>query len=148
MKNEKSILISIIIMICIIIVGIIIVLGVIYRINTDNNIEKEEDITNLEEGGEEYTKEHLKDVDFEITNLSNSVTSRIKDVNQFLLDMKEYIYLNGLVQANIAECININESEGKIIAEFRLNDPEKTIITATINVEDNTYTFSDNYLSN
>lgn len=148
MKNDKAILICIIIMICIIIIGITIVVGVICRINTNNKIEKEEDISNLEEGGEEYTKEHLQDIDFEVTNLSNNITSKIKNVNEFFLDMKEYVYLNGLVQANIAECININESEGKIIAEFRLNDPKKTIITATINLEDNTYTFSDNYLSN
>lgn len=146
MKNEKAILISIIVMICIIIVGITIVVGVIYRINKDNNIE--EDISNLEEGGEEYSKEHLKDLDFEVTNLNSNIKSKIKDINKFLLDMKEYIYLNGFVQANIAECININEEENKMILQFRLNNPEKTIVLVNINLKDNTYEFSDNYVAN
>ena len=146
-KYEKIILIMMMIMI----IGIIIMIGIIGSINKntteDNQIQKDE-ISNLEEGGEEYNIEQLNNFDFKVTNLNSSVKSKIKDINQFLLDMKEYIYINGLVQANCAECINVKELSGKVVIEFQLNNPETTIITATINLTDNTYIFSDNYQYN
>lgn len=148
LKNDKNILIIISVMILIILICIILILVAMHINKTNNNDGEYDEIANMEEGGEEYHKEHLKNMNFEVTNLSSDIKSRIKDVNQFLIDMKEYIYLNGLVQANLAECINIGEEENKIILQFRLNNPEKTIISVNINLKDNTYEFSDNYLSN
>lgn len=149
LKNEKNILIIISVMILIIIICIILILVAMHINKTNNNDDDEYDeIADMEEGGEEYSKEHLKYMDFEVINLGSDITNRIKNINQFFLDMKEYIYLNGLIEANRAEFINIDETENKIILEFRLNNPKKTIVSATISLKDNTYMFLDNYSAN
>ena len=145
LKYEKIIVITMVVLV----IGIICIVGMIYGINKNNIIEnKEEDedeISNLEESGEEYNIEHLNNFDFEVINLDGNTTSKIKDINQFLLDMKEYMYINGLVQISKVECISVNEVDNKLLIEFKLNDPKNTILSASINLKDNTYTFSDNY---
>lgn len=148
LKNEKNILIIISVMILIILICIILILVAMHINKTNNNDEEYDEIADMEEGGEEYSKEHLEYMDFKVINLGSNITDKIKNVNEFLLDMKEYIYLNGLVEANCAEFINIDETENRIILEFRLNNPKKTIVLATISLKDNTYMFSDNYSAN
>ena len=41
--------------------------------------------------------------------------------------------------------MNVSEENGKCKIEFKLNNPEETSVYAIINLEDNTYTFYDNY---
>ena len=145
LKYQKIILI----MIMVIIIAIVVIVGIIYGINKNNKTNdtqnNEDEIRNLEESGEEYDQEHLNNFDFKVISLDTITQSKIQNINQFLMDMKEYIYINGFVQASSAECINVKETVKTIIIEFQLNNPERTVISANINLDDGTYTFSDNY---
>lgn len=139
MKSEKIIII-LIVTIVIFIGGLI---AIMFIINKNNNIEDDE-IRTLQEGGAEYTQDELKNINFEIIDLDNSIINKIK-YDQFIISMKEYIYINGLIQANKAEYISSRQEDNKITIQFRLNDTNKTIITAIVNINDYTYEFSDNY---
>lgn len=142
MKNDKILLI----IIFIVIICIIAVIGLILSINKkDNTIIEEDEIANLQEGGAEYTTDELKNFEIKINNLDNDVKNKIKNYNKFILDMKEYMYKNGFVQADIAEYIGIKEEESKMTIYFKLNDSNETILSATIDLRDNSYKFLDNY---
>lgn len=143
LKNDKILLIIIVI----VIICIIAVIGLILSINKKDTttIIEEDEIANLQEGGAEYTTDELKTFEIKINNLDNNVKNKIKDYNKFILAMKEYIYKNGLVQADTAEYIGIKEEESKIIIRFKLNNANGTILSATIDLRDNSYKFSDNY---
>ena len=136
MKNDKILLI----MIILIIIAIIIIIGVIYFINRNRSIkENKDDVFDRQEGGAEYSTSELNNFELEITNLN----SNIKNKNQLTLKVKEYVYLNGLVQANQAECISSKEQESRIVLTLKLNDPKQTILTVVINLKDNTYQISE-----
>lgn len=143
LKNDKILLIIIVI----VVICIVAVIGLILSINKKDTttIIEEDEIENLQEGGAEYTTDELKTLEIKINNLDTNTKNKIKDYNKFILAMKEYIYKNGLVQANTAEYIGIKEEENKITMRFKLNDSNETILSATIDLRDNSYKFSDNY---
>ena len=140
LKSEKTIIILIFIII-IFIVGII---ATIFLVN--ENKEKEDDERRkLQEGGWEYSRKELDNINFEISGINNTLKNKI-NYDEFVINMKEYIYLNGLIQATKAEYLNSKEKDSEITIQFRLNDNKGTIVTAVIDKDSNKYVFEDNYL--
>lgn len=140
LKSEKTIMILIFIII-IFIVGII---ATIFLVNENKEIEDDE-IRKLQEGGAEYSRKELDNINFEISGINNTLKNKI-NYDEFVINMKEYIYLNGLIQATKAEYLNSKEEDSKIAIQFRLNDNKGTIVTAVIDKDSNKYVFEDNYL--
>lgn len=140
MKSDKILLVIIIVTI----ISIIAIASLIYIINKNNKMDKDE-IWNQAEAGVEYSTEHLKNFKFEVINVDSNVKSKIPYYDTFIFKIKEYLYLNGLVQASTAEFVNFESNSTSMILKFKLNNPKQTIVTAKINLQDNTYTFSDNY---
>ena len=139
LKTEKLIIVLIItISIC-----IVAIIGIILFINSNNETEDDE-IRKLQEGGTEYTTDELKGIEITIKNLDNNIKEQIK-YNKFIIAMKEYIYENGLIEADEAQCISVSDLENEIILQFRLNNSKLTILTAKINIKNYSYEFSDSY---
>lgn len=107
----------------------------------------ETDVFDLQEGGSEYNSEHLNNYDFSIIDMDQDIKEKINNLDDFTFQMKEYIYLNGLVGGHTAKYINYTKNEKNVIKlEFILNDSEQTNIFAEVDLNNNTYKFSDNYL--
>lgn len=140
MKSDKILLVIIIVTI----ISIIVIASLIYIINKNNKMDKDE-IWNQAEAGVEYSTDHLKNFEFKVINVDNKVKNLIPQYDMFTFKMKEYLYLNGLVQASTAEFVDFESNDNNIIIKFKLNNPKQTIVTAKINLQDNTYIFSDNY---
>ena len=140
LKSEKTIMILIFIII-IFIVGII---ATIFLVNENKEIEDDE-IRKLQEGRAEYSRKELDNINFEISGINNTLKNKI-NYDEFVINMKEYIYLNGLIQATKAEYLNSKEKDSEITIQFRLNDNKGTIVTAVIDKDSNKYVFEDNYL--
>lgn len=131
MKNNKILLISIAILVLLLII-LIVCLIIINKQNT------EVDIENGETGNAEYSREQLKNVQTQIEGLSQEITSNIKDIDEFNTNLKEYIYLNGLVDATTAKVEEWNITDNKLEIKIHLNDINNTTIKAVVNLETNT----------
>lgn len=140
MKSDKILLLIIIV----IIISIMVIVSLIYIINKNNQLQEDE-IWNQAEAGVEYSTNHLKNYEFQVINVDIHVKNIIPEYDTFTLKMKEYLYLNGLVQASVAEFLDFKRDNTNIILTFKLNNPKRTIVTAKINLKDSTYIFSDNY---
>lgn len=135
MKNKLWYLIlAIIIFIIIIIVAI-----VSFYKKEENNINK--DISKVQESGEEYNSIHLNNFDFQIVNLTEEASNNIKNTYDFIYKMKEYLYKNGIVEANQAEYIAYNVEDDKMMIKFKLNDENQTRIIAKIDLTNELYEF-------
>ena len=137
MKNS----IFIIILVAIIIIGATLATITIFKIDNKEKID-----LGIEKGGPvEYTNEILEHFELKITGISE--IKKIVSINEekFTMDMKEYMYKNGLVSATQAKYKEYEINNHFIIISFELNDNKKTTVFAKINENDNTYTFFDNY---
>lgn len=136
MKNKLGYLILVII---IFIISIIVAIVSSYNkeeINVNND-----DISKVQEGGEEYNSIHLNNFDFQIVNITKEVSDNIKDTYNFIYNMKEYLYKNGIVEANKAECIAYNIENDKMMIKFKLNDEKETRVIAKIDLIKEIYEF-------
>ena len=93
-----------------------------------------------ETGIAEYSKEELNRFEFNIIDIPNELQSYINNINDFNMNIKEYIYKNGLVQASVAK-----QETNVILITFSLNDENKTNLFVKINFNDNNMQISDNY---
>lgn len=138
MKNSSII---IIILVAIIIIGATLATITILKINNKETMD-----LGIEKGGPvEYTEEILEHFELRITGISE--IKKIVNINEekFTIDMKEYMYKNGLVSATEAKYKEYEINNQFIVISFELNDKKKTTVFAKINENDNTYTFFDNY---
>ena len=96
-----------------------------------------------ENGEARYTKETIDSLEFKIEGMPDEVLNYINDINEFEYKVKEYIYLNGLIDASVASYkeYEIMEEENGICITFSLNNENQTIMDVTINLEDNSLTF-------
>lgn len=128
----------IIVLIVILIICILAIIGVIS--NTNKNNDESDEIAKLQEGGKEYSTSELNNFDFDIVNLDNSIKEKI-NYNEFIINLKEYIYINGLVEADKAQYVNSYEEGNEISILFELNDDKHTNLTAVINISNYTCKF-------
>ena len=89
--------------------------------NTDYIFEHEE-----ETGEENYTREHLKEFNFNIDNIPSDITQYINNMEEFNNRIKEYVYLNGLVDASYAKYDKYEINDGEILIIYNLNNQEKS----------------------
>ena len=109
-----------------IIITIIIILGIIITINMNEKQENEQQ-TNEQWGqaGED-----------------NQTKSKISNLNEFIIELKYYMFSNGKVEGNRLEVTDQKEENNTLKIKFKFNDPKQTKIIATINLDqEQTYEF-------
>lgn len=134
MRNKILIMIIILTIILLIIITF-----TIYIINS--NQDKEVNVELLNEGGAEYEVSQLDNFEFEILGLNDEILSEI-NIDTLKLEMKEYVYLEGLVDANQALLQNWNTDNNVLYLEFLLNNENNTIINIEVNLSTNRYTIT------
>ena len=131
MKNNKILFLMILIS-TIIIILIVAILVMQKQIQDYENKPIEE----RNEGGVAYDISQLKNVDISIEGLTKEITKYINNTKEFNTKIKEYIYINGLVDASVAKVIRhdiIAENNVKIY--MQLNDINKTVLSIDVNAQ-------------
>lgn len=131
MKKNKIILFSILMLIVLLII-LIIAINKIKNINI-NEENEEIPIEDRNEAGTEYTTEQLENVNIEISGLTEELQNEIGDINQFVHDFKEYLYLNGLIDANEAKIEDWQNENDILQIRIILNDINNSTILIEIN---------------
>ncbi|MBR2705586.1 MAG: hypothetical protein IKG14_00865 [Clostridia bacterium] len=137
MKNSFIILILVVI----ITIGAVLATITIIKINNDDTVD-----LGIEKGGTvEYSREILNHFDLKIIGTSEIKKKANVDEEKFYIDMKEYLYKNGLVKATEAKYKDYESNNQFTIISYELNDENRTTVFVKINNKDKTYTFFDNY---
>lgn len=91
-----------------------------------------------ETGNVKYSREHLDKFEFSINGISDDVLNYIEDVEEFNIEIKEYIYLNGLVKNTSCELTKyeIRENENRIGFLFKLDKDDKIQLLVILDLED------------
>ena len=130
--------------ILLILVVLIVIICIAVKLQQSDTKKEEENlpVEQREEGGEAYNDAQLNNFNITIEGVKKEIEKQIKDMDEFELEFKKFIYLNGLVDANIAtiESYNINGNELEI--NFQLNNPSQTKMTCIVNISEQTYEFS------
>lgn len=105
--------------------------------NSDNTDNSEEEY----EISEKYNEELLKEFDLEIKGMTDKIVKKINNINEFYYNLKKYMHQNGLIDSNILELKNYQESNNELKLKFELQDDRNIKIIATINLDENTYKF-------
>ena len=95
-----------------------------------------------EEGGEAYNDAQLNNFDITIEGMEKEIENEIKDMDDFELEFKKFIYLNGLVDANIATIESYEINESKLTINFQLNNPSQTKMIGIVVINEQKYEFS------
>lgn len=139
-KDFFKMLIAFIILIIVIIIVTLTILLTNKKNIDDNNYEE---IEERNEAGVAYDRTQLNNFNFTLSNMSDDIKSKISNMDDFLIEMKEYIYINGLVQANEGKFIEYGSDYDKYIeAKFLLNDDKNTVLKANIYLYKNKYEFT------
>lgn len=94
-------------------------------------------------GGAPYTEENINNINLQIDGITDEMQEYLNDIDTFEYNIKEYVYLNGLVQADTATITNYNVENGTTMnMVIELNDDKNTILNVVINLSDNTYDIS------
>jgi len=102
-----------------------------------------------ETGSAEYNQEQLKNLDISISNIPENVSKYILNKEEFDLNIKEYVYLNGLVDATKVEYKKYEEDKEKKIVKifFQLNNTDKNSFMVILKLNDNSIEIIDNEFS-
>ena len=84
-----------------------------------------------------YDKSNLQNVSINVKGLTNEIKEYISNFQEFELQFKEYIYLNGLVDAKTAVVKQWEVIENKLEILFEFDDMNITRIKAIINLSNN-----------
>lgn len=105
--------------------------------STTNNNSYINGILSVEEevGGVEYSRDQLNNFEFEIKGITSEISKYIEDLDEFNIQMKEYIFKNGLVDATLAEVqkYEYQESTSRLGIVFKLNNPKEDKIRVIVN---------------
>lgn len=127
--------------ILIIIIFLILIMNLIKNIKSISTIKQEDYVIENEykSGGKEYSPEQLKNLQIKITDMPKEVKEKINDEEKLITSVKEYMFFNGLVDANVAKCDNykIDEEKKQIKMRFILNNDAKDILLAIIDLNSN-----------
>ena len=132
-------------------ISIIIILIIILSISIIININKKQEkkIQTNEEGWGQLSgikdatkEEQVENFYVEIANLDNQTKNKIQNLNEFIIELKYYMFSNGKVEGNILEVTEQKEENNKLKIKFKFNDPKQTKIIATINLnQEQSYEF-------
>ena len=91
-------------------------------------------------GGSAYTKEELNNIDLQINGLTDEIKAYLTDSDKLETEIKEYIYLNGLIDTTVANITNWNmENSDTMKMQITLNDGKTTVLNVSINLKENEY---------
>lgn len=121
---------KILIVICIIIVIILIIIGSIIYLRVRQNTP----IENVNESGAEYDRSQLNKFDFQLTNIPQELEESI-NIEELNLQVKEYLYEKGLINANVGEIEEYNNNGQSIELKIKLNDDANSEIKLTIKTD-------------
>ena len=96
-----------------------------------------------ENGKAQYNREHLNVFEFDIDNIPSEVLKYIDNIDEFKNKFKEFIYLNGLIDASIATYkeLEVLEEDHCAWILYTLNNEKQTNIDVTINLENHNISF-------
>lgn len=120
--------------------------NIISNISSDDTIDYNESdyiFEHEEETGDvQYNKEQLNNFEFTIS-MPDEVWEHVPNTEDFNMSMKEYIYLNGLVDATEADFrgYNIQEDTNILTIMFELNNFDKVEFKVEINLNNNQIQF-------
>lgn len=106
-----------------------------------NNSKDTNDSEEKHEMSERYNEELLKEFDLKIKGMTSEITKKIDNINEFYYNLKKYMHQNGLIDSNILELKNYQESNNELKIKFELQDDRNIKIIATIDLKENTYKF-------
>lgn len=91
-----------------------------------------------ETGSAKYSEEQLDNFEVEL-NIPYNILKYILNKKEFYLKIKEYLFLNGLVDATKVEYQSIEENKNNNLVKmlFKLNNPNENNILVVINLNDN-----------
>lgn len=161
--NNKDVIKKIILILVLILVFLLILL-LLYRLkNMENNrlnvtntddintdiIEDENDYIFYyedETGSAEYNEEQLNNFQVEII-IPDDVIRRVSNNEELYLKIKEYTFLNGLIDATKIEYQGLEEikERNSLVIFLKLNNPDENVITILLNNNDNSIEFIDDY---
>lgn len=140
MQSKRILALIIFVLIIIFILLIILIASNIYskdknEINIKNEYIKVEE---RNESGAPYEVSELNNFNFKIENLSSKILDMISaDSAEIYVNVKEYIYLNGLVTANIGTVTGYESYNETIILLMELNDKKQTSLKIEIKLGEN-----------
>lgn len=150
MKENKVIYIAIfiifIILIMVLLTSIVLIKNMIKN-NEENSetigsIETIDPIEEMQEGGIEYNENQLNNFTINIQGLTSEIEEKISNKEQFNLKFKEYIYINGLVDAKNAIIDKWQFKDDILYIRFKLDDIRETNLIVKVeedNIEVNEY---------
>ncbi len=139
MNKRKIIMVILMLLILIVIICIAIYLQKINKTKEEENLPIEE----LNEGGEPYNDAQLDNFDIKIEGMKSEIKKEIKNMNTFELEFKKFIYLNGLVDADVATITSYDINDNELTIKFQLNNPNRTQITGIVDLSEQEYKFSE-----
>lgn len=114
------------------------------RENITTNVSQEENViednndvfySKEESGNAKYTQDQLNNFKIEIEGITDDISKHINDMDKFNIELKEYIYKQGLVDSTIIEVqkYEYQESTKRLGIIFKLNNPNKDRLRVIIN---------------
>lgn len=134
--NKKNILIALIAVVVVIIIVVIAILN----LRTPDNQEEDRYLHNTSsDAGDVDTSDRLS---INITNM-DEIKSKISDYNRFVDELKKYLTDNGIINFDTLNQEQYQEKDGVLRIRFKANDEFSSNIIATINLNENTYSFNN-----
>lgn len=134
--NNKNILIALIAVVVVIIIVVIAILS----LRTTNNQEEDRYLHNTSsDAGDVDTSDRLS---INITNM-DEIKGKISNYNKFVDELKKYLTENGIINFDTLNMEQYQENDGVLRIRFKANDEFSSNIIATINLNENTYSFNN-----
>ena len=131
-----------IVIIVLVIILLITISYTIFLINNNNNESTELDIDFENEAGVQYDTTQLENFNLEIVGLNEEISSQI-DINTLNIELKEYMYLEGLVDANQAVLQNYRIGNNILYMDFLLNNSRGSKVNIEVDLLNNSYTITN-----
>lgn len=138
MKRSNIILVIIVILIILIIIMSIVLIVI-------KEWKRKEKLEEREEGGIEYEQVQAKNVEIDTREVIKEIEGVIKDINKIKENIKEYIFINGLVDANKITVKESKMEKNKIKLKVQLDDINNTILLFIIDIETQKMEIIENY---
>lgn len=138
MKRSNIILVIIVIFIILIIIMSIVLIVI-------KEWKRKERLEEREEGGIEYEQVQAKNVEIDTREVIKEIEGVIKDINKIKENIKEYIFINGLVDANKITVKESKTEKNKIKLKVQLDDINNTILLFIIDIETQKMEIIENY---
>lgn len=135
-KSQKIILIC-----CIILVIIIVSVLIAIFMLKEKQSQEEDPIFQFSGEGNPYDDSQLDNFDITIEGMNSEISSNIQNMDNFNYEFKKFIYLNGLVDADIATCASYVIEDGEMKINMQLNNPAKKDVLAIVYLGQDKYEF-------